>query len=415
MDGISKIIIWRIGMAKKKILMIIPTLSNGGAERVVSNLTIGLEKEYDIDILLDYDNVGYDYRGNIIKCLPNVKKEPKGFLKIFMNLKKYTMLRRMKKNHQYDVYISHLRLSNLLNALSGSSKCKTIATVHYSITRKMATEKGFKSWFYIERFSYKNVTKVVAVSLGVAKEVQSIYGISKSKLCAIWNGSDIARTKQLSNKPLNAEQKKWFEDGKRNIVAVGRYNTLKAQWHLIRAVSEVVKYNPDIKLLLLGDGELRAYYEQLIDELGIGENVILTGFQNNPFAIISKSSIFVLCSLSEGMPCTLVEAICCGIPCVITDFPSSSREILKIETNVEIPQDGYLVGDYGVVTPLCSGKKYRGNEPLETGEIALANAIKELLENDELREKIVINNKRRIQEFDISEMIKKWKDVIEEV
>lgn len=401
-------------MAKKRILMIIPTLSNGGAERVVSNLSIGLEKEYDIDILLDYDNVGYDYRGNIIKCLPNVKKEPKGFLKIFMNLKKYTMLRRMKKNHQYDVYISHLRLSNFWNVLSGSSKCKTIATVHSSISRRIGNKKRLKVWYYVEKFSYKKATRVVAVSQGVANEVQSIYGLSADKVAAIWNGTDIAHVNQLMQEQLSDVQRKWFSTGNDNIITVGRYTTPKAQWHLIRAFSKVVQDYPNARLIILGEGELRGYYEDLLDKLNIKKNVVLGGFQENPFSFIAQSTVFVLGSLWEGMGCTLVEALCCGVPCIVTEYRYGSREILRIDDTLKIPATGYLIGDYGIVTPVCSGKKYLGNEPLESGEEALADAIKELLANKELRQEIVNNNKNRLQDFDISEMIKKWKNVIEE-
>lgn len=401
-------------MTKKKILMIIPTLSKGGAERVVSNLSIGLAKEYDIDILLDYDNVGYDYGGNIIKCLPNVKEEPKGLLKIYMNLKKYVMLRKMKREHQYDVYISHLRLSNFWNALSGSKKCKTIATVHSSISRRIDNKKRHKAWYYVEKFSYKKVIKVVAVSQGVTKEVQSIYNVSADKVSAIWNGTDIAHVNQLLQEQLNDEQRKWFSRNNENIITVGRYTTPKAQWHLIRAFSKVLLDYPDARLIILGDGELRGYYEELLDQLNIKENVILGGFQENPFSFVAKSTVFVLGSLWEGMPCTLVEAICCGVPCIVTDFKCGSREVLSIDDLEKVPSNGYLIGDYGIVTPVCSGEKYCGNEPLESGESALADAIKELLSNTELRQKIVNNNKNRLQDFDISEMMKKWKSVIEE-
>lgn len=400
-------------MKKKKILMIIPTLSNGGAERVVSNLSIGLEKEYDIDILLDYDKVGYDYRGNIIKCLPNVKREPKGLLKIFMNLKKYVILRTMKKKHQYDVYISHLRLSNFWNALSGSNNCITIATVHNSITRKLALAKGLKIWFHIEKFSYENVTRVVTVSHGASSELKNIYGLPAERIVTIWNGTDIVHIHKLSQETFKEGQKEWLNFGGGNIVTVGRYTTQKAQWHLIRAFSKVLQVYPEAKLIILGEGELRDYYERLIDNLNIKASVELCGFQENPFAFIAHSNIFVLSSLWEGMPCTLVEALCCGVPCVVTDFNSGSREILRIDEALEIPSKGYLIGSYGVVTSLCSGKKYVGKEPLEKQEEDLANAMIYLLGHPDECARLVQNNNNRIEEFSLEEMVNCWRRVIE--
>ena len=81
-------------MEKKKILMIIPKLVDGGAERVVSNLTLGLDKDYEIDILLDYNCTGYAYKGNIIP-LAEQDIEPKGIAQWRLYIKKLFFLFRI--------------------------------------------------------------------------------------------------------------------------------------------------------------------------------------------------------------------------------------------------------------------------------------------------------------------------------
>jgi glycosyltransferase involved in cell wall biosynthesis len=63
--------------------------------------------------------------------------------------------------------------------------------------------------------------------------------------------------------------------------------------------------------------------------LGVGEDVALPGFVDNPLAFMARSSIFVLSSLYEGLPGVLIQALACGCPVVSTDCPSGPREILN--------------------------------------------------------------------------------------
>lgn len=398
---------------KKKILMIVPMLANGGAERVVSNLSIELHEEYDIDIFIDYNNIGYDYKGEIFACLPKLKTKPNRIQSIFLYIKKYLMLRRMKRKNQYDTYISHSRMSNFLNVLSGSKKCDTICTIHYSIERRYKRSKGIKLWFLVEKFSYHNAKKVVAVSKGISDEVEKIYGVSRSKIHVVWNGADREKLQTLSKQAITKEQATWFNDNKHNIATVGRYTEPKAHWHLIRAFSKVLQDYPDAKLIILGEGNERKYYEELISSLGINSNVILGGFLDNPFSIVNKSDIFVLSSLREGMPYTLVEALMCEKPCIVTDFKCGSREVLNIDEEVKIPKNQFMVGEYGILTPICSGNRYSGSDILEKSEELLADSIIYLLNNPKIGEKLVENNSHRLQMFSISEMKRKWINVIE--
>jgi glycosyltransferase involved in cell wall biosynthesis len=84
-----------------------------------------------------------------------------------------------------------------------------------------------------------------------------------------------------------------------------------------------------VRLLILGEGPLRAELETEIRRRGLTGDVRLEGFVDNPFAYMRRARLFVLSSLWEGLPGVLIQAMACGTPVVSTDCPSGPREILE--------------------------------------------------------------------------------------
>ena len=95
--------------------------------------------------------------------------------------------------------------------------------------------------------------------------------------------------------------------------------------------------------MILGEGPDRYKLEALIDELGLTNEIALPGFISNPYAFMSKASVFVLSSLYEGLPTVLIEAIAVGKAVISTDCPSGPAEILDS-------------GKYGCLVPVSDIK-----------------------------------------------------------
>jgi glycosyltransferase involved in cell wall biosynthesis len=136
------------------------------------------------------------------------------------------------------------------------------------------------------------------------------------------------------------------------IVGAGSLELWKGFSDLILAMNELLKTR-QVKLIILGDGPLRAELQSLIERLDLTSSVKLIGYVENPLKYFSRSDIFVLSSHVEGMPNVLVEAMMCGCTPVSTDCPTGPRELL---------QDG----KYGYLVPLCS--------PIAMAD-AIANAL----------------------------------------
>src|SRR5690606_7355967 len=121
----------------------------------------------------------------------------------------------------------------------------------------------------------------------------------------------------------------WAQAGDSPIIlGVGRLSAQKDFPTLLRAFSRVRTLRP-ARLAILGEGPARTELEELARQLDCEDDVLLPGFQNNPFSWMTSSRVFVLSSLWEGLPGALVQAMACGVPVISTDCNSGPAEILE--------------------------------------------------------------------------------------
>ena len=110
---------------------------------------------------------------------------------------------------------------------------------------------------------------------------------------------------------------------------VGRFDAAKNQSFLLDVFSEIVKREPNAKLLLVGDGPLRKQIETKVAALGLSDRVIFTGVRSDVADLMQAMDILVFPSKNEGLPVTLVEAQAAGLPCVISDSIPKDAVITK--------------------------------------------------------------------------------------
>ena len=120
----------------------------------------------------------------------------------------------------------------------------------------------------------------------------------------------------------------------KQIVAIGRFHRQKNFPLMIRAFEKVHSIYPEYKLVVYGDGELRPELEELIEELGLADSVLLYGNTRDVLRKMKQAEVFVLSSDFEGMPNVLMEAMGLGLPCVSTDCsPGGAAELIQNNVN----------------------------------------------------------------------------------
>lgn len=391
----------------KNIALIISTMKGGGAEKVVSLLSMELAKKHNVYIILfDASDIAYNYGGNLINL--NIKAEKSIFLKSINIFKRVHYLKKIKRKYKIDFSLSFMESANIPNVLSRTND-KVVVSIHSHISKQETNYLNKKTKKIVGNI-YKKSDKVICASKGVAKDVINEYNLKENLVGYIYNPSDVEFVANMS-KESNFE-KDLFKKGQFTLIHVGRLTYAKGQWHLIRALSYVKKEIPNIKLIILGEGELKDYLLKLAHDLDLEENVLFLGYKNNPFKYIRKSDLFVLSSLYEGFGNVLVEAMVTGIPIISTDCKSGPREILAPNTNNEIESKEITYEKYGVLIPVCDGNYYNSTDSLTKEETILANSIIEMFYNETSRKKYNLKNLERSKDFDIKEIIKEWEILI---
>ena len=114
-----------------------------------------------------------------------------------------------------------------------------------------------------------------------------------------------------------------------SFVNMGRLSPEKNQEALIKGFAKVNKENPNTRLYIIGDGPLMEHLKSLIKSLGLKGKVIMTGNMENPFMLMKECSCFVLPSLHEGQPVSLLEARLLGLPIIMSDFSSAKSSLFE--------------------------------------------------------------------------------------
>jgi glycosyltransferase involved in cell wall biosynthesis len=224
--------------------------------------------------------------------------------------------------------LTHMNLATILAARLSGIGARVVVSERNQISAKAQAARGpwQRALYRAVPLIYRAADRVVAVSGGVADDLTHFGRLPGGKVRVIHNpvfDPDIARLARA------APRHDWFEPGGPPIVlAAGRLHRQKGFDILLRAFA-IARAQVDCRLVILGEGAERALLMRQAEQSGLGYDIDMPGFCENPFALMARAGAFVLSSRWEGFPNALVEAMACGAPVIATDCPSGPREILR--------------------------------------------------------------------------------------
>ena len=304
--------------ALKKVLFIINSLGQGGAERVVASLANEMCKNNEVTIITIYEDLAYELDPRIHVYVLKQKSGKVGKLLTLFKLKRQLnkLVGHLESKKTFDVMTVHLPFAHLITRNTYFAK-RSFFVVHtvYSKEMNLMIAKGLVKYIYLNKH-------VITVSEGVKNEFDQIFKAKYRTIQVIPNPIDIRLIQKEAEEELDVDF--------RYILGIGRFEKIKRFDLLIEAFSQS-DASAGYKLVLLGDGTEREKLEALCLKLDIKDKVVFPGWQNNPYKWMKNAALLVVTSAFESLGNTLLESLACQRAVVSVDCDYGPREILKAE------------------------------------------------------------------------------------
>lgn len=311
-------------MMPARILIVLPDLRGGGAER----LHVHLAKRWNSQgIKVDFALM--NRRGELLDLLPNgvnvVELGSTRIRGVIAPLARY--LRKVRP----DVTIAAMwPLTSAAVVAWWLAKRPGRLYLSDHVQLSMSCVQELKTPLWMLRVSmlltYPTASGLIAVSEGVKQDICRLGGLSDSKVRVIYNPTAVGVSVRKDS--LEIRNNLWGAGFDQHILSVGTLKAQKDHATLIRAFA-LLPASLNAKLVILGEGSLRSELVILIGQLGLQGQVTLPGYAIDPYPWFQSADLFVLASRWEGFGNVIVEALECGVPVVSTDCQSGPAEILQ--------------------------------------------------------------------------------------
>lgn len=252
---------------------------------------------------------------------------------------------------------SHLFFSTYMTAFVRKfKKIPLIVTNHGFVSQRLPFTVQKIVLPLVTKWTYLNADAVICYTSEMKEEMEN-WGVRTDNVRIIHNGVNAEFFRPLN---LNKEY---------DIIWVGRYVPGKGIEFLIQSLSELKKQLNNFKVLMIGSGPLKKSIEELIIKSNLSNHIsLIDNISNDDLPhYYNKSKLFVLTSIEEGVPRTILEAMACGLPVVCSDLP-------QLKT---------LIDGSGILVP-------------KKDSISISNAVIKILSDDKLYEKLSTNARKMI-------------------
>ena len=312
-----------------RIAQFIDTYSRGGAETVVAELSRALAQAGHEPVILHFGNehlLRFCREHGIAERIVPAHHHYKSTRTLPLFAREFA---RFLRSEGIDALHAHLFGPVTAGALAGRlAGVRTVGTLHdvYSIAEK-------PSRIRLLQLAALLGARLVTVSEDMQARYRETGWFSRRQLQTVYNGISLPQP-DIAEAAAVRDQLGLPEHA-RVILSVGRLVELKQHEILIRAVAEIPKYRP-IFLLCAGDGPRLDVLRQLAAQLGVSDRVRFLGNRDDVPVLLQLADVFALASSTEGLSCSILEAMAAAVPPVVTDV-GGNREL------VVDGQSGYLV------------------------------------------------------------------------
>lgn len=326
-------------MKKLGVLQIIDRLGPGGAESLLYTLASGLDRErFELHVCGLRDGSMYVLASRIEAVgVPVMQLNQRNAYDIPTLM---TLVRYIRK-HNIGVIHTHLLAADIMGRMAGFlTRTPVVSTVHSSrddFDHEPARRRLMERW--TGRLLCR---RLIVVSESIRKEIAEWYGVPQKRIVAIANGVDTGRFRPRPELDKAALKRDLLgdacEDGNCPLVlTVARLVPPKGLSHLLDAAKQVCAARPDVRFAIAGIGPLQEELQREAETLGLGGKLVFGGERNDVPELLASCDLFVLSSVSEGLPIALLEAMSAGCSVVATDVGGVGAVVQDGVTGLVVP------------------------------------------------------------------------------
>lgn len=333
-------------MEKKKIVHILPALGVGGAETVVKDYACLLNKsKYEITIIV----IGEESNSVIEKAINdsgikviflnlNSKRDESFTQKVIRQIKRYCFVPFVLVKEKPDVIHGHLQVCRFIFPYLITHKtCKFIYTAHSEVMRLFSgNRERINERKALNILTKRKETVVIALHENMNASLSKLF--HTNKVVTITNGIDFTRfnnnsiTRELEREKLGIPKDAFV------IGHVGRFSKEKNHSFILKIYLDLIQQNIDTILLLVGDGEEKNEFMDLINNAGLNKKCIVLGNRSDVNEILRAMDVFVFPSISEGLGIAVIEAQLAGIRCVVSTEVPKFTTVSNLVTRLSLEE-----------------------------------------------------------------------------
>lgn len=309
-----------------RILQVIGIMNRGGAETMIMNLYRNIDRtkvQFDFVVHTDADGM-FDAEikelgGTIYHC-------PKYVMTNHFEYKRWW--NNFLKEHSKDYVAVHGHIGSTASIyLSIAKKYGLYTIAHSHSAGRIISAKDIV--YKVMSYNTRNVADYFFGCSGLAgiKRYGKKVVANPKKFSVLNNAIDVNRF--VFNKETRSKIRRELsiDDNQLVIGHIGRFDKAKNQTFLVSIFNEFQKNDKNAKLILVGTGENIEFIRTQISDLGLDNNVILTGVRSDAYDLLQAFDLFVFPSIYEGLPVTVIEAQAAGLKCLLSDTITNEVDI----------------------------------------------------------------------------------------
>ena len=302
---------------KEKILHVTGAMNVGGTETMLINLYRKINKKIEFHFIsysksqAFYDGEIESLGGKVIRLNP---PNEVGFITSIKDIKKV-----IKENGPYDAVHTHMLFNCGIAMIAAYLSGIKVRVTHAHTTSDDSSSFVRKIYINLMRFFIKVFsTDFIACSNSAGKYLFGNNIICNKKYKVLPNYIEYENFINNNDKS-NFREELRIKNDDIVICHIGRFITAKNHEFLIDMAKEMIQKNNKVKLVLVGDGDLKNTIENKVKSIGIEKNVYFTGIRKDIPSILSSVDLFILPSIYEGLGLVLLEAQASKVPCLVSE------------------------------------------------------------------------------------------------